>query len=105
MRKLVPICLVVAGAGIGGIFPGAITAFFVAVSTGIDGLGGEAVCLTANLLFGVVGAVCGKVAGQGAEQKAFRGVDLMVPITLGLVCGMIGFIWLYYVISYADPPL
>jgi hypothetical protein len=103
-RKLLfPLCLL--GALIGGI-PGGVLAFYFAAGTGIGGFAGEVICCVANLIFSVGGAFIGILFA-----KAIRGpsrievIEVVLPIILGLLCGIIGYAWLYWAISHADPPL
>jgi hypothetical protein len=98
-KSLFSLCLV--GALIGG-FPGAVLAFFFAVGTGT----GEAGCWLANLIFGVGGAYAGMLQAIAIRgQNRIRVVEVVLPAFLGLLCGMIGYVWFDWAISHADPPL
>lgn len=105
VRVFLPILLTLAGAILGGGFPGSLVAFFFAVATGVSGSQGEAICLAANLVLGVVGASSGMLAGKTIQRASFRRFDVVLPLVLGLVVGMVGYLWLDWAISHADPPL
>jgi hypothetical protein len=99
MKWLFPMCL--AGAVLGG-FPGGLAAFFFAAGTG----GGEVVCFTANLLFGVGGAFVGTLLEKEIRgQSKLRFTEIVLPVFLGVVCGIAGYLWLDWAVSHADPPL
>ena len=89
------------GALIGG-FPGAVLAFFIAVGLG----SGEVVCCMANLALGVGGAYIGMLSARAIRGRAeIALVEVVLPALLGLSCGLIGYIWLYWEISHGEPPL
>ena len=103
MKLLFPMCL--AGAVIGG-FPGGMVAFFFAAGTGIGGSAGEAICLIVNLLLGLGGAFTGVLLAKAIRgQPKIQVTEIVLPVFLGVLCGVAGYLWLYWAISYADPPL
>ena len=105
MKRLLPICLGLVGAMVGG-FPEAVVAFHLAVGTGISASPGEAICYVANLLLSVGGAFVGMRLGRAIlGQERLKAVDVLLPILLGLICGTVGYLWLDWAISHANPPL
>ena len=97
-----PFLLCLLGAAFGGLFPGAVLAFFITVAIG----GSEVFCCSVNLGLAVGSAFIGVlVAKKMRGQNGFRVADAILPIVLGLACGLAGYEWLYWVISTADPPL
>lgn len=103
MKQLFLLCLL--GALVGG-FPGAICAWFFTAGTGISGTTGEAICFIVNMLLSAGGAFIGMflakaIRGQGRVQYA----DITLPVALGVLCGSIAYTWLYWAITYAEPPL
>ena len=97
-KLLFPLSLL--GALIGG-FPGGVVAWTATVGTG-----SEAACCIANVLLGVVGAFMGMwvataIRGDGKTRVA----DVVLPLILGLLCGALGYVFWYWAITYADPPL
>jgi hypothetical protein len=103
MKWLFPMYL--AGAVIGG-FPGALVAFFFAAGTGIGSSAGEAICFTVNVLLGLGGAFSGMLLAKAIRsQPKIQFTEIVLPVFLGVHCGIAGFVWLDWAISHADPPL
>ena len=96
VRKILAVFMVLAGAEIGGGFPGAFLAFYIAAKTGISGSHGEAAMLCINVFLGVAGAACGLVIWKRVGRTEFRDTDWILPITTGLAAGIIGYYLLYY---------
>ena len=44
------------------------------------------------------------LAGKSLQRTTFRWADLILPLVLGLVAGAVGYYWLDWEISHADPP-
>jgi hypothetical protein len=99
MKWLVSLSLV--GAILGGIYPGAVFAFVCAAPSG-----SEIVVFIVNVLQGVAGAFLGMLmAKMVLVQTSFRRPDVIMPLVLGILCGIAGYLWAYWAISNADPPL
>jgi hypothetical protein len=97
--------LIVGGAVLGGVFPGAVLALFLAAGSGLSGSAAERVCFGVNLLLALGGAFCG-----GHLARVFQlgvGWRYMVPFSAlaGLIAGLVGYLWFDWVLSYANPPL
>jgi hypothetical protein len=105
MMRLLPVVLAIAGAILGGGFPGAVLAFFFAAATGVGGAPGEVVCLVANLLLGAGGAFCGMLTGKTIQESQLRWVDVGLSCLMGLIVGAVGYSWLVWELRHADPPL
>jgi hypothetical protein len=101
LRKILSVFIVLAGAEVGGGFPGALLAallaFYLVAKAGI---GAEAVCLCVNLFLGVAGALCGLVIGKRIDRTGFRDTDLILPITAGLAAGLVGYYLLYHAATW-----
>jgi hypothetical protein len=103
MKLLFPICLL--GALVGG-FPGALVAFFVVASTGIGGSMGEAIWFIITLLLSVGGAFIGRLLAKAIRgQDGVQSTEIILPVVLGLLCGIIGYTVVNWAISHAEPPL
>ena len=98
MKWLVSLTLL--GAVIGGIYPGAYFAFVWAAPTG-----SEMVVFITNLLLSTFGASVGMMTVNAFRQQSFRPAHAILPITFGLVCGVVGYLVADWVISHAEPPL
>jgi len=92
MKWLLPMCLI--GALIGA-FPGAVVAFFIAADTSIGSSGGEIICCLANLTLSICGAFVGMFSAKATRgQPRFQIVEVVLPIVLGFICGLTGYLWL-----------
>ena len=99
MKWLVPLTL--AGAIFGGIYPGAFAAFLLTAS-----LGSEIVCFITNLLLSVFAAFVGMMeANEIHKPITFHRLHVVLPLTLGILCGIAGYFLADWAISHADPPL
>jgi hypothetical protein len=105
MRRLISGVLMLIGAGIGGVFPGAFLAFSAAAQTGLSGNTGEALCLLVNLFLGIGGGLLGLIASGAIFYPTVRRSDVIARIVIGLITGAGGYVWCYWAISHADPPL
>jgi hypothetical protein len=93
------------GALIGGL-PGALVAFSVAAGTDMGGWKAEAICFTLNLLLALCGAFVGMLLSTSLRgQTKIQFADIVIPLFLGTACGLGGYLWLYWAISHANPPL
>jgi|SRR5579884_502850 len=103
MKLLFLMCLI--GAIVGG-FPGGIVAFFFAASFNIGGKTAELICLIVNLLLSVGGAFIGMLLVKAIRgQERYQAIEIILPPILGLFCGAIAYIGLYWAVSHAEPPL
>lgn len=62
-------------------------------------------CFIANLIFGLGGAFCGSALACAVRPNARWQFYLLFPFVAGLVASVIGYQWLDWAISHADPPL
>src|SRR5690349_20974247 len=98
MKVLFPLCLI--GALLGG-FPGAFLAFVSAA--GFGGPEGETICCITNVILSVCGALCGMLWAKAIQdQPRIKVVEVVLPVCLGLICGIAGYMWLDWAISHAD---
>jgi hypothetical protein len=105
MRLILASCLILGGALLGGVFPGAALAFHVAAGSGLSGSAGEVVCFAANLVFGVGGAVCGGLVAQSSQQGTRWRYSILFAVIIGLAAGTAGYLWCDWALSHAEPPL
>lgn len=92
MKLLFPMSLV--GAAIGGL-PGGLVAFFFVARIGISGLAGEAFCFVANLFLSLCGAFAGMLVAKAIRgQPRIQLSEIIVPVFLGVVCGIASYLWL-----------
>ena len=99
MRRMILITTI--GAVLGGVYPGAFIAFIWTCTTG-----SETICFVTNLLLGVSGAFLGMQTAKAFQpQNRFPTVQIIFPLFLGLMCGIIGYLWADWAISHAEPPL
>jgi hypothetical protein len=105
MRLIFASCLILGGAVAGGVFPGGLLAFFLAVGSGLSGSAGEIFCFVVNLVFGIGGAFCGGLFARVIRPGARWGYNVLFPTIAGLVTGAAGYFWLEWAISHAEPPL
>ena len=104
LLRWLSVSLTLVGAILGGGFPGSLMAFFFAVATGISGSQGEAICLAVNLVLGVVGSSAGCRQARVSRGLRFDG-SISSAARAGIVAGVVGYFWLDWEISHADPPL
>jgi hypothetical protein len=106
MRLFVPSCLIVTGAVLGGIIPGASCAHTCAPALGgLLGSDGKVIWFATNLVFGVGGAFYGGLCGRGIQPTPKWWFIILFSIIAGLVAGAAGFLWWAWMLSLAAPPL
>ena len=76
-------------------------AFFLTASSG-----SEIVCFITNLLLSVFAAFVGMMAANEIHKPiTFHRLHVVLPLTLGILCGIAGYFLADWAISHADPPL
>jgi hypothetical protein len=63
------------------------------------------VLLAANLIFGVGGAIVFCLLAEGIKPDGARRFPVIVAILTGVVAGLVGYVWLDWALSHAEPPL
>ncbi len=103
MKLLFLMCLL--GALVGG-FPGAILAFQIAAFTNVGGAAGEAIWCITTICLSVGGAFFGMLFAKAIRcQERFQSIEIILPLVLGLLCGISGYMVIDWAISHAEPPL
>jgi hypothetical protein len=91
-----------AGAVIGG-FSGGFFTFLYVGQTGIGDYASDAIVFVVGLLLALCGAYIGILITKAIHgDPRIQLKDTVVVVILGVLGGIAGYFWLYWVLSYAD---
>lgn len=93
MERSVWLSYLVLGAIVGGFFPGASVAFLVSLGAALEPMHTEAVCLTLNVMLGIIGTSLVLYVGQRLEGVPHRWRQLWPSSFAGAVSGASGYVW------------
>lgn len=93
------------GAFVGGVYPGSFFAFVFTAAMQLPGRVAEGFWFVLTTAFGGGGAGLGLILFSVAFPDRLKRLDIIVGLLLGLLVGVTGYFFCYWVIANADPPL